>query len=77
MEHSPEPWRVDGNLIRCGSASNAGVCMVPEGTDPVDQRRIVACVNALAGYTTEQLESGRGQAYYIELVDPADLFEFK
>jgi hypothetical protein len=69
MEHSPAPWTLGVDGDEKGWCSEADLYE--------NQRRIVACVNALAGYTTEQLESGRGQAYYIELVDPADLFESK
>jgi hypothetical protein len=79
MAHSPEPWRY-GVVNGLG----AGSCDVVSGRDLVcatgvrpnaeaDARRIVACVNALAGVPTEKLEyleSGPGRVLYYELHEP-------
>ena len=57
-EHTKEPWHLsqDGQhvLSRTGEMSFAHVAEVFH--DVEDARRIVACVNALAGVSTEHLE---------------------
>lgn len=70
-KHTKEPWRV-GDRIKSGVLKGEiviedqyGECIahVYEGgsDDEGDARRIVACVNACAGYTTELLEQeGQG-----------------
>lgn len=61
-KHSPEPWRVvepspDEQVI-IDSADGDAVVWDGIESDPADLRRIVACVNALAGIPTEALEGG-------------------
>lgn len=54
MEHTKEPWSMDavsGNII-----GNNGE-LICESVTPKDARRIVACVNACAGLSTELLEN--------------------
>lgn len=61
--HTPEPWRgsetglpKEAPVSIWGNPGNASfVCRVNEA----DARRIVACVNALAGISTERLEQLR------------------
>jgi hypothetical protein len=59
MAHSPEPWRVK-KVAGCDYVHDAnGVNLEKENADGFELRnigRIVACVNALAGVPTEQLE---------------------
>ncbi len=58
IEHTKEPWHLsqDGQhvLSRTGEMSFAHVAEVFH--DVEDARRIVACLNALAGVSTEHLE---------------------
>ncbi|WP_406850092.1 hypothetical protein [Chromobacterium phragmitis] len=67
MEHTKEPWRADGRYILPAGADHHTVAIASarsygeDGTDAerdANARRIVACVNALAHISTEQLESG-------------------
>lgn len=74
MSHSPEPWKItqDHDLVDA-----SGVCLEVQdsgdglnhchwGLKPEDMRRIVACVNACKGFTTEQLEAAaKGEALCI------------
>lgn len=61
-EYSPEPWR----LIPFGDSENPSEVVVyvkdalgmSVKLDKVDQRRIVACVNACKGLSTEDLLRG-------------------
>lgn len=68
MSHTPEPWGVpadgqllladvDGNIIITGGANEA-YGLVAYASSVEDARRIVACVNACAGITTESMEVG-------------------
>lgn len=65
-KHSPEPWRVvepdkgKGDRWEPGVDSGLGEAVLWDGcqTDAKDLRRIVACVNACEGLTTEGLEAG-------------------
>jgi hypothetical protein len=61
-KHSPEPWRIDKEDPASGIGDAAGeICAEGWGRKRLadaNARRIVACVNALAGISTEALESG-------------------
>lgn len=67
MKHAPEPWSVSalGNGIHAGDIS---ICQFynRSGTDfpnfEANSRRIVACVNACEGLSTERLEKFLGAA---------------
>ena len=67
MKHAPEPWSVSalGNGIHAGDIS---ICQFYNrfGTDfpnfEANARRIVACVNACEGLSTERLEKFLGSA---------------
>jgi hypothetical protein len=63
--HTPEPWfwlPEEGNFIV--NRSDFIIAEVPcQGSNPVDGRRIVACVNACVGVPTEKLESDYVQGY--------------
>jgi hypothetical protein len=69
-EHTKEPWRlvrheINGRLIRleiygpegCGRGGHP-IAVMPSGFTRLeeDARRIMACVNACAGWPTEKLE---------------------
>jgi len=61
MTHSQEPWDIDtmykANITDAdGRTFSVGNSFIPENI--ANARRIVACVNALAGIETEALESG-------------------
>jgi hypothetical protein len=51
-----ESWEI--LVIRSGSDGNGTHEIAREVHSEVDARRIVACVNALAGISTEDIESG-------------------
>ena len=63
-QHTPTPWgfsRDDENGVEFNITSEnwyvAVCCDAPgDGTPKENARRIVACVNACSGYTTEELE---------------------
>lgn len=61
-EHSKEPWKVEETHV-CGQlaweiTSDTDLIVAGESGTPLeDARRIVACVNACAGKTTEELEA--------------------
>lgn len=67
MSHTKEPWFVEGGYSRdrddkkwdqfsvC-DASDAIATTTGLGNDEANARRIVACVNACAGYSTDDLE---------------------
>jgi hypothetical protein len=67
MSHAPEPWTYDekGSLLRDVSGQIVTIGRTPAPTPrtvssdalPVDMRRIVACVNACRGISTEALRS--------------------
>lgn len=66
--HTPEPWLVWGDaqgFARVGTSPNYTVaaCMHTPGVDSyaANARRIVACVNACEGMSTESLESIAGR----------------
>lgn len=69
MNHTPEPWEHIGNGDIQGredngyGAGNVDVCSVymrtVEGRSEANARRIVACVNACAGISTENLVQNR------------------
>ena len=60
MEHTKEPWVFGSRGQIIGSAGRGDtVCiMIDEEIIEANSRRIVACVNACAGLSTEDLESG-------------------
>jgi len=63
-EHSPEPWRADGQSTIldangqeiCAFTGEWGETMLSEG----NRRRIIACVNACEKMPTEMLEQTLG-----------------
>jgi hypothetical protein len=57
-KHSPEPWRVIADYAAM-DAYGGQTCIASGGDGgAVNARRIVACVNACAGLSTEALEAG-------------------
>ncbi len=75
MEHTKEPWQFEGSSYVAakfpGKRPNGevffntryrGVVDMTEEQDTANARRIVACVNACAGVTTEDLERSTGIA---------------
>lgn len=74
MSHTREPWRVGERTasywgggsgptadIHGSDGDTVNTCdELGWGMDPADARRIVACVNACAGISTEYLESIEG-----------------
>ena len=52
MEHSPEPWGKDSLTL----IEDADGVMVAMAATVADRDRIIACVNALAGIPTEDIE---------------------
>lgn len=64
-EHTPEPWHVDSRIhIKSENGWRVATVNVPNGSigswgvSPSDNaRRIVACVNALAGISTEDIQA--------------------
>ena len=63
MNHSKEPWEVDdiGGLIGIRNKTNCAIATTGVNSLPqnqIDAERIVACVNACTGITTEALEAG-------------------
>lgn len=76
-QHTPEPWRVceppNNDMITCDAVSGRylvyctraggqdGICKISEQEQEANARRIVACVNACAGISTDTLiEYGDG-----------------
>ena len=59
MEHTPEPWTADIPYIYAGDTERNIAEVAGESSDEVwaNARRIVACVNALAGWTTKGIET--------------------
>lgn len=57
QRHSPEPWKivVSGHVIE--NTNHQVVIEDAEGASVKDLERVVACVNALAGISTEALEA--------------------
>lgn len=64
QEHTPEPWKIGayGMVVARGEHGGIVIADVPRTDgDPAAEanaRRIVACVNALAGIPIEAIESG-------------------
>jgi hypothetical protein len=64
-EHTKEPWSYEldtGSDLRIYSETNPGIvdgcgCCGSPNCDDADARRIVACINACAGFDTELLEN--------------------
>lgn len=60
-QHTPEPWRTikdhNGNDYGVQMGSAGGFALYRDANAEANSRRIVACVNACAGLTTEFLES--------------------
>lgn len=79
-EHTKEPWNCDGpsiyHLIADGVRTPIAFVYSPACAEHgeigrrslADARRIVACVNFLAGITTEELVSGRYKACLLDTV---------
>ena len=71
QKHTPEPWRVVGYseiVAKTGDAQYAGVASVLHNEN--DARRIVACVNACRGLSTDELERfGLASAFGTELIE--------
>ena len=64
MSHTPEPWiffKDRSNRVVVGPSTNytAAICSITPEIDccEANARRIVACVNACAGFNTGQLEN--------------------
>ncbi len=63
-KHTPEPWNTsNGRIYQEGKKQSTIATVAKDFQDYMifnedDARRIVACVNALAGLTTEQIEDG-------------------
>lgn len=58
-KHTPEPWEIfgsDKNRIGHGQEAVASTHTYFNHRDEANARRIVACVNACAGISTEKLE---------------------
>lgn len=64
QEHTPEPWKIGayGMVVARGEHGGIVIADVPRTDgDPAAEanaRRIVACVNAFAGISTEAIEGG-------------------
>ena len=56
--HTPEPWLAQHSQICKGSLAVSDCFRAEDGSPEANARRIVACVNACAGYSTDALESG-------------------
>ena len=76
MKHTTEPWMAwkdgsDRDLFGPATNYTAGQCFHTPDIDACEAnaRRIVACVNACAGVTTEELEQGGFVAGLIEQRD--------
>ena len=68
-QHTKEPWKVSGteHIVAGGNYVVALDCK------PEDARRIVACVNACAGLSTQCLEeTGGGVEHYIAVIKQRD-----
>lgn len=66
-EHTKEPWEHEGTLVFIGrtvGGFDLRDCPAPEA----NARRIVACVNACAGMTTEEIENDIAVGGYIAIV---------
>ncbi|UNY40551.1 hypothetical protein KLER11_gp82 [Pararheinheimera phage vB_PsoM_KLER1-1] len=61
-KHTPEPWTADGNYIRSNEGDVIAACegdITPFVIDEANARRIVACVNACDGISTDNLEQNK------------------
>jgi hypothetical protein len=85
MKHTKEPWVAEKTLQgRDSSISNRGGKTIAiaykneniDGDDLANAQRIVACVNACEGITTEALEKGFVECAVRELADGAVQFYF-
>jgi len=57
-EHFPEPWHIKEYQVCAADERTVCIVLGPEPYDAEAARRIVVCVNACAGITTEILETG-------------------
>lgn len=65
MSHTPEPWSYEldhGSFLRIYSETNSNIvygcgCCGSPNCEDADARRIVACVNRLAPFSTEDIEN--------------------
>ena len=78
MKHTTEPWMAwkdgsDRDLFGPATNYTAGQCFHTPDIDACEAnaRRIVACVNACAGVTTEELEQGGFVAGLVERLEDA------
>lgn len=78
MKHTTEPWMAwkdgsDRDLFGPATNYTAGQCFHTPDIDACEAnaRRIVACVNACAGVTTEELEQGGFVTGLIERLEEA------
>lgn len=55
QKHTPEPWRAPGIGEVCDESGRCIGIMI----DYANARRVVACINACAGISTDVLELGR------------------
>lgn len=79
-EHTAEPWHTDNNIGGVTSNTTAFIRALDStsvcAADTADARRIVACVNALAGVPTEALEGGAVRALVTFLTQQDTSAEF-
>ncbi|WP_324042696.1 hypothetical protein [Aeromonas caviae] len=71
-KHTPEPWKVQhphAGQRGWEIADSSGLNQVSQDVTEANARRIVACVNRLAPFTTEQIENGIN---LVELVQQRD-----
>ena len=62
-EHTPEPWRysevIGGCWVYAGDREVLAYKHSPDHEGKANARRIVACVNACEGISTDEIEQGR------------------
>lgn len=68
MSHTPTPWATNGTRVESEKEhrwANDGwiICDCMGSDAEANVRRIVACVNACEGVSTERLENNYGQGY--------------
>ncbi len=82
-KHTTEPWRVsnspwlfeDSSERKIGKVFSDG--FFPKEEDEANCRRIVACVNVLAGLTTEEIENGILKQVIEKVAEALDKFKAK
>ena len=58
MKHTKEPWEVAEDKCYMNQIINSNSCCIAKLLEEADSQRIVACVNACKGITTEALAAG-------------------